>query len=67
MKRLLTMLGILGLPAAALASDFKVEVPAFADGILKPAQYAAAMGCTGGNVSLVGRAGGHQELCRDAL
>ena len=53
MKRLLTVLAILSLPVAALASDFKVEVPAFADGVLKPAQFAGVMGCTGDNVSPV--------------
>ena len=51
MKVLLTVLAISSQPFAALAGDFKVEVPAFADGVLKPAQYANAMGCTGGNVS----------------
>ena len=61
MKRLLTVLGILSLPVTALASEFKVEVPAFADGMLKPAQYAAAMGCTGGNVSPVIRWSGAPE------
>ena len=53
MKRLLTILAILSLPLSALASEFKVEVPAFDDGTLKPAQFAGVMGCTGGNVSPV--------------
>lgn len=51
MKRLPTVFAILSLPIAAMASEFKVEVPAFADGTLKPGQFAAAMGCTGGNIS----------------
>jgi len=51
MKRLLPFVAILGLAGPVLADGFKVEVPAFADGVLKPAQFAAAMGCTGGNVS----------------
>ena len=50
MKRLLTVLAILSLPVAALASDFKVEVPAFADGVLKPAQFAGLMGAFGRRV-----------------
>lgn len=51
MKRLLKFLAILSLPAAAQASDFKLEVPAFGGGTLKPAQFSSAMGCTGGNLS----------------
>ena len=51
MKYLLTVFAIMSLPAAAFASDFRIEVPAFADGVLKPAQYASVMGCTGGNIS----------------
>jgi Raf kinase inhibitor-like YbhB/YbcL family protein len=51
MKRLLTLLATLSLPVAALASDFRVKVPSFDDGRLKPAQFAGVMGCTGGNVS----------------
>lgn len=61
MKRLSMVLAILSLPAASLASEFKVEVPAFADGAVKPAQYAAAMGCTGGNLSPVIRWSGAPE------
>jgi Raf kinase inhibitor-like YbhB/YbcL family protein len=61
LKRLLTVLAILSLPVAALASDFKVEVPAFADGTLEPAQFASAMGCTGGNVSPIVRWSGAPE------
>lgn len=61
MKRLLTVLAILSQPFAAVAGEFKVEVPAFADGTLKPAQYAATMGCTGGNVSPVIRWSGAPE------
>lgn len=51
MKRLPAVLAIMTLPAMAFASEFKVEVPAFADGTLKPAQFASIMGCTGSNVS----------------
>lgn len=51
MKRLLTVLAMAILPGAALADGFEVEVPDFADGTVKPAQFAGAMGCTGGNVS----------------
>lgn len=51
MKRLLPFVAILSLAGPALAEGLKVEVPAFADGVLKSAQFAAAMGCTGGNVS----------------
>jgi Raf kinase inhibitor-like YbhB/YbcL family protein len=51
MKRLPTVLAILSLSGVAVASEFKLEVPAFADGTVKPAQFAAVMGCTGGNVS----------------
>jgi Raf kinase inhibitor-like YbhB/YbcL family protein len=61
MKRLLTILAILSLPGMALASEFKVEVPAFADGLVKPPQFAAAMGCTGGNVSPLIRWSGAPE------
>lgn len=53
MRRLLAVLATLSLPVAAPASDFKVEVPAFDDGTLKPAQFAAVMGCSGGNISPV--------------
>lgn len=51
MKRLSTFVAILSLAAPAFASEFKVEVPAFSEGTLKPAQFATAMGCTGGNIS----------------
>src|SRR6478752_371854 len=61
MKRLLTVLAMLGLPGAGLASEFKVEVPAFSDGGLKLAQFAGVMGCTGGNVSPVVRWSGAPE------
>jgi len=61
MKRLLIVVAMLSLPGAALASEFRVEVPAFADGTLKPAQYAGNMGCTGGNVSPLVRWSGAPE------
>jgi Raf kinase inhibitor-like YbhB/YbcL family protein len=51
MKRLPILVALVGLAWPALADGFKVEVPAFADGVLKPAQFAAVMGCTGGNMS----------------
>jgi Raf kinase inhibitor-like YbhB/YbcL family protein len=61
MKRLPTIVAMLSLPGAVLASDFKVEVPAFADGTLKPAQFASVMGCAGGNVSPIVRWSGAPE------
>lgn len=64
MKRSLTVLAVLSLPAAALSSDFKVEVPAFVDGTLKPAQFASVMGCTGGNLSPAVRWSGAPEGTR---
>lgn len=51
MRYLLAGLAALAMGGHALAADFRVEVPAFADGALKPAQFASAMGCTGGNIS----------------
>lgn len=64
MKRLPMVLAMLALPAAALASEFKVEVPAFGGGMLKPAQFAGVMGCTGSNISPVVRWSGAPEGTR---
>jgi hypothetical protein len=52
MRHLLIALGILAAATgSAAAAEFKVEVPAFADGTVKEPQFAAMMGCTGGNLS----------------
>lgn len=61
MKRLLTFVAMLSLSGAAQATDFRVEVPAFADGKLKPAQFAGVMGCTGENISPLVRWSGAPE------
>lgn len=51
MKQLGLALAMLTFTGSAMATEFKVTSPDFADGTVKQPQFAAAMGCTGGNLS----------------
>ena len=52
MKKLITAVtALIALAGPAAAGEFSVTSADMADGLLKPAQFANAFGCTGGNLS----------------
>ena len=51
MKRIVIAAILMSMSGIAQAGAFKVESRAYADGMVKPAQFADVFGCSGGNLS----------------